>query len=486
MKANIRKTYTFDDVLLVPQSSNILPSSVSLETKITRTLQLKIPILSAAMDTVTEYEMAIAMAREGGIGIIHKNLSIEEQAEQVQLVKRAESGVITNPYTLSPTDRLAKVWELRAQHKVGGFPVVDKGKLVGILTSRDIRFETDGKLLVKDLMTPREKLITAPVGTSSEDCISLLQKHRIEKLILVNPDFSLAGMLTVKDLLKKINYPNAVQDEKNRLLVGAAVGVTGDYLERAQELVHQGVNLLVVDTAHGHHSNIGSALNKLKANLNIEIIAGNIATAKAAEYLIDNGADAIKVGIGPGSICTTRVIAGIGVPQLSAIMDCAEVVEKAGIPIIADGGIKYSGDIVKALAGGANAVMIGSLLAGTDESPGESIIYNGRRFKSYRGMGSIGAMKKGSKDRYFQEELEENKLVAEGIEGMVPYKGPVREFLYQLTGGIKAGMGYCGAENIKNLRKRAEFIEITSAGLRESHPHDVNITKESPNYQISD
>jgi len=486
MKANIRKTYTFDDVLLVPQSSNILPSSVSLETKITRTLQLKIPILSAAMDTVTEYEMAIAMAREGGIGIIHKNLSIEEQAEQVQLVKRAESGVITNPYTLSPTDRLAKVWELRAQHKVGGFPVVDKGKLVGILTSRDIRFETDGKLLVKDLMTPREKLITAPVGTSSEDCISLLQKHRIEKLILVNPDFSLAGMLTVKDLLKKINYPNAVQDEKNRLLVGAAVGVTGDYLERAQELVHQGVNLLVMDTAHGHHSNIGSALNKLKANLNIEIIAGNIATAKAAEYLIDNGADAIKVGIGPGSICTTRVIAGIGVPQLSAIMDCAEVVEKAGIPIIADGGIKYSGDIVKALAGGANAVMIGSLLAGTDESPGESIIYNGRRFKSYRGMGSIGAMKKGSKDRYFQEELEENKLVAEGIEGMVPYKGPVREFLYQLTGGIKAGMGYCGAENIKNLRKRAEFIEITSAGLRESHPHDVNITKESPNYQISD
>jgi len=486
MKANIRKTYTFDDVLLVPQSSNILPSSVSLETKITRTLQLKIPILSAAMDTVTEYEMAIAMAREGGIGIIHKNLSIEEQAEQVQLVKRAESGVITNPYTLSPTDRLAKVWELRAQHKVGGFPVVDKGKLVGILTSRDIRFETDGKLLVKDLMTPREKLITAPVGTSSEDCISLLQKHRIEKLILVNPDFSLAGMLTVKDLLKKINYPNAVQDEKNRLLVGAAVGVTGDYLERAQELVHQGVNLLVVDTAHGHHSNIGSALNKLKANLNIEIIAGNIATAKAAEYLIDNGADAIKVGIGPGSICTTRVIAGIGVPQLSAIMDCAEVVEKAGIPIIADGGIKYSGDIVKALAGGANAVMIGSLLAGTDESPGESIIYNGRRFKSYRGMGSIGAMKKGSKDRYFQEELEENKLVAEGIEGMVPYKGPAREFLYQLTGGIKAGMGYCGAENIKNLRKRAEFIEITSAGLRESHPHDVNITKESPNYQISD
>ena len=486
MKANIRKTYTFDDVLLVPQSSNILPSSVSLETKITRTIQLKIPILSAAMDTVTEYEMAIAMAREGGIGIIHKNLSIEEQAEQVQLVKRAESGVITNPYTLSPTDRLAKVWELRAQHKVGGFPVVDKGKLVGILTSRDIRFETDGKLLVKDLMTPREKLITAPVGTSSEDCISLLQKHRIEKLILVNPDFSLAGMLTVKDLLKKINYPNAVQDEKNRLLVGAAVGVTGDFLERAQELVHQGVNLLVVDTAHGHHSNIGSALNKLKANLNIEIIAGNIATAKAAEYLIDNGADAIKVGIGPGSICTTRVIAGIGVPQLSAIMDCAEVVEKAGIPIIADGGIKYSGDIVKALAGGANAVMIGSLLAGTDESPGESIIYNGRRFKSYRGMGSIGAMKKGSKDRYFQEELEENKLVAEGIEGMVPYKGPVREFLYQLTGGIKAGMGYCGAENIKNLRKRAEFIEITSAGLRESHPHDVNITKESPNYQISD
>lgn len=486
MKANIRKTYTFDDVLLVPQSSNILPSSVSLETKITKTIQLKIPILSAAMDTVTEYEMAIAMAREGGIGIIHKNLSIEEQAEQVQLVKRAESGVITNPYTLSPNDRLTKVWELRAQYKVGGFPVVENGKLVGILTSRDIRFETDGKKLVKDLMTPREKLITTTVGTSSEECIALLQKHRIEKLILVNPDFSLAGMLTVRDLLKKINYPNAVQDEKNRLLVGAAIGVTGDYLERAQELVHQGANLLVLDTAHAHHSNIRSALNKLKAKLDIEIMAGNIATAKAAEYLIDSGADAIKIGIGPGSICTTRVIAGIGVPQLSAIMDCAEVAEKAGIPLIADGGIKYSGDIVKALAGGANAVMIGSLLAGTDESPGEAIIYNGRRFKSYRGMGSIGAMKKGSKDRYFQEELEENKLVAEGIEGMVPYKGPVREFLYQLTGGIKAGMGYCGAENLEALRKRAEFIEITSAGLRESHPHDVNITKESPNYQISE
>jgi IMP dehydrogenase len=486
MKANIRKTFTFDDVLLVPQSSSILPSSVSLETKIAKNTQLNIPIVSAAMDTVTEYEMAIAMAREGGIGIIHKNLSIAEQAEQVQLVKRAESGVITNPYTLSPDDRLAKVWELRAQYKVGGFPVVDKGKLVGILTSRDIRFETDGKLLVKDLMTPKEKLITAPAGTSSEECIALLQKYRIEKLILVNPDFSLAGMLTVKDLLKKINYPYAVQDEKNRLLVGAAIGVTGDYLERAQELVHQGVNLLVVDTAHAHHSNISNALNKLKASLEIEIIAGNIATAKAAKYLIDSGADAIKVGIGPGSICTTRVIAGIGVPQLSAIMDCAEVAAKSGIPLIADGGIKYSGDIVKALAGGASAVMIGSLLAGTDESPGESIIYNGRRFKSYRGMGSIPAMKKGGKDRYFQEDLEESKLVAEGIEGMVPYKGPVREFIYQLTGGIRAGMGYCGAENLSSLRERAEFIEITSAGLKESHPHDVNITKESPNYQISD
>ena len=486
MKKTIRKTYTFDDVLLVPQQSKVLPASVCIQTRISAKLSLKIPVLSAAMDTVTEAGMAIAIAREGGLGIIHKNLSIEKQADEVRRVKRAESGLITRPYTLAPNDTLERVHQIREEHRVGGFPVMEKGKLVGILTSRDIRFETNGKRLVKDLMTPRERLITAPEGTSNEDCVALLQKHRIEKLLIVTPDFGLAGMLTVRDILKRISYPNAVQDDKNRLLVGAAIGVTGDYLERAKELTKQGVNLLVIDTAHGHHTNIRSAINKVKAACGVEILAGNIATAKAAQFLIDNGADAIKVGIGPGSICTTRVIAGIGVPQLSAIMDCSEVAAKAGIPLIADGGIKYSGDIVKAIAGGADAVMIGSLLAGTDESPGEYIIYNGRRFKSYRGMGSIGAMRKGSSDRYFQEGTEANKLVAEGIEGMVPYKGPLKDFLFQLTGGLRSGMGYCGAENIAALREKAEFIEISSAGLKESHPHDVNITKESPNYQARD
>lgn len=486
MKKSIRKTYTFDDVLLVPQHSKILPSSVSLETRLTAGIALKIPIVSAAMDTVTESEMAIAMAREGGLGIIHKNLTIEEQAREVHLVKRAESGMISNPYTLSPTDTLAKVLKLKAEHKIGGFPVVEKGKLVGILTNRDIRFETNRRRQVRELMTPRERLITAPEGSSLEECTSLLQKHRIEKLLIVTPDFKLSGMLTVRDILKRINHPHAVQDSKNRLLVGAAIGVTGDFLERAEELVRQGVNVLVIDTAHGHQMNIRQALGKVKSHLDIEVITGNVATAKATQYLIDSGADAVKVGIGPGSICTTRVIAGIGVPQLSAVMDCAEVADKAGIPIIADGGIKYSGDIVKALAGGAGAVMIGSLLAGTDESPGEFIIYNGRRFKSYRGMGSIGAMKRGSRERYFQEGVEEHKLVAEGIEGMVAYKGPLREFLFQLTGGLRSGMGYCGAENLAALRERAEFIEISGAGLRESHPHDVNITKESPNYQAGD
>ncbi len=486
MKKTMRKTYTFDDVLLEPQYSQVLPAKVNLETRITPHLCLKIPILSSAMDTVTESDMAIAMAREGGLGIIHKNLSIEKQATEVSRVKRAESGLITNPHTLSPNDTLAKVQRLREEHRIGGFPVVENGRLVGILTSRDIRFVTDGKRPIKDLMTPRERLITAPEGTSNEDCVALLQKHRIEKLLIVTEDFSLVGMLTVRDILKRSSHPNAVQDAKNRLLVGAAIGVTGDFLERARELVIQGVNLLVIDTAHGHQANIRTALRQVKASCSVEVLAGNIATAKAAQYLIDCGADAIKVGIGPGSICTTRVIAGIGVPQLSAVMDCSEVAAKAGIPLIADGGIKYSGDIVKALAGGADAVMIGSLLAGTDESPGESVIYNGRRFKSYRGMGSIGAMRQGSSDRYFQSGTEESKLVAEGIEGMVPYKGPLKDFLYQLTGGLRSGMGYCGAENLAALREKARFIEISGAGLKESHPHDVNITKESPNYQAGE
>ncbi len=486
MKKSIRKTYTFDDVLLVPQQSELLPASVSLETRITANLSLKIPVLSAAMDTVTEAGMAIAMARNGGIGIIHKNLTIGDQAREVHLVKRAESGLISNPYTIAPSETLAEVLKLKAEHKVGGFPVVENGKLLGILTNRDIRFETDKKRQVRELMTPRERLITAPEGSSMEDCIALLHRHRIEKLLLVTPDFQLAGMLTVRDILKRISYPDAVQDFKNRLLVGAAIGATGDFLERAQELAQQGANLLVIDTAHGHQANIRKAVEKVKATLDIDVLAGNVATAAATRFLIDSGADAVKVGIGPGSICTTRVIAGIGVPQLSAVMDCAEAAAEAGIPIIADGGIKYSGDIVKALAGGAAAVMIGSLLAGTDESPGEAIIYNGRRFKSYRGMGSIGAMKRGSRERYFQAECEDNKLVAEGIEGMVAYKGPMQDFLFQLMGGLRSGMGYCGAANLKALQERAEFIEISGAGLKESHPHDVNITKESPNYQAGD
>ena len=483
----LHKAYTFDDVLLVPQQSEVLPSEVDLTTNITAQISLRIPVISAAMDTVTESAMAIAMAREGGIGIIHKNFSIEEQARQVSLVKRAESGVVTHPYILSPEDTLEDVLALKEAHHIGGFPVVENDFLVGILTNRDFRFETNPNAKVKEMMTPKEKLITAKTGISMDSAINLLQKHRIEKLLLISDDGKLEGMITVKDIMKRLNYPEAVQDDQNRLLVGAAIGVKGDYLERAQELIKAGVDLLVIDTAHGHHKNIGNALQNVKKHLNCQIIAGNVATAKACRYLIDNGADAVKVGIGPGSICTTRVIAGIGVPQLSAIMDCASEANKNSIPIIADGGIKFSGDIVKAIAGGASAVMIGSLFAGCDESPGESIIYNGRRFKSYRGMGSLSAMKLGSKDRYFQDEqFEENKLVAEGIEGMVPYKGPLKDFLYQLIGGLRSGMGYCGAANLNDLRTKAEFIEITSAGLKESHPHDVHITKETPNYYSGD
>ncbi|HQQ68088.1 MAG TPA: IMP dehydrogenase [Candidatus Cloacimonadota bacterium] len=482
----IRKSYTFDDVLLIPKHSQVLPGTVDLSTHVTKNLALKIPLLSAAMDTVTEAETAIAIAREGGLGIIHKNMSIEEQANQVHWVKRAESGVVTHPYTLAPDDDLAKVLQLKENHRIGGFPVVENGRLVGILTNRDIRFETDMSKQVKDLMTPQDRLITANENVSWEDAISILQKNRIEKLLITDENMSLKGMITVRDILKQENYPQAVQDSKNRLLVGAAIGVTGDFLERAQALCQAGVDLLVIDTAHGHHIHIQDALRKVKASLSVDILAGNVATADACRYLIDNGADAVKVGIGPGSICTTRVVAGIGVPQLSAVMDCAEEADKSGVYIVADGGIKFSGDIVKALAGGAGAVMIGSLFAGCDESPGEAIIYNGRRFKSYRGMGSIGAMQKGSKDRYFQSANEGNKLVAEGIEGMVPYKGPLKEYVYQLIGGLRSGMGYIGAPDLASLRKNAEFVEITPAGLKESHPHDVRITKETPNYQSGD
>jgi IMP dehydrogenase len=482
----IRKSYTFDDVLLIPQHSQVLPSTVDLGARITKSISLKIPMLSAAMDTVTEADTAIAIAREGGLGIIHKNMSIEDQANQIHRVKRAESGVVTHPYTLSPETDLATVIRLKEQYRVGGFPVVENGKLVGILTNRDIRFETDLSRKVKELMTPKPRLIIAPEGVTWEEAIAILQKNRIEKLLLTDENDVLKGMITVRDILKRENHPHAVQDANNRLLVGAAIGVTGDFAERAQALVEAGVDLLVIDTAHGHHIHIQHALQKVKSLVNIEILAGNVATAQACRYLIDNGADAVKVGIGPGSICTTRVVAGIGVPQLSAIMDCAEEADKAGVCIVADGGIKFSGDIVKALAGGAGAVMIGSLFAGCDESPGESIIYNGRRFKSYRGMGSIGAMQRGSKDRYFQSSSEANKLVAEGIEGMVPYKGPLKDYIYQLIGGLRSGMGYIGAADLKALRNNAEFVEITPAGLKESHPHDVRITKETPNYQSGD
>ncbi|MDD2228491.1 MAG: IMP dehydrogenase [Candidatus Cloacimonetes bacterium] len=486
MQVSIPKAYTFDDVLLVPQQSEVLPSSVELSTKITSHLSLRIPVLSAAMDTVTEAALAISMAREGGIGIIHKNLDIAEQARQVHLVKRAESGIVTHPYTISPDDNLAKVLEMKAAYRVGGFPVVENGIIMGILTNRDIRFETNPLRLVKEMMTTRERLITADIGIEVQDAIRLLQQHRIEKLLLVGDNGSLEGMITVRDIMKRMNYPSAVQDKNNRLLVGAAVGVTGDFYERAAELVTAGVDLIVIDTAHGHHKHIQDALKQIKSNLSCDVIAGNVATPKACRYLIDNGADAVKVGIGPGSICTTRIVAGIGVPQFSAIIACAEEADKHSIPVIADGGLKYSGDIVKALAGGAAAVMIGSLFAGCDESPGEAIIYNGRRFKSYRGMGSLGAMKQGSKDRYFQSTQDDNKLVAEGIEGMVPYKGPIKDFLYQLMGGLRAGMGYCGAANLAELKAKAEFIEISSAGLKESHPHDIRITKETPNYYSSE
>jgi IMP dehydrogenase len=486
MQPTFRKGYTFDDLLLVPQSSSVVPTEVSVCTRLAGGLRLNLPIVSAAMDTVTEHRMAIELAREGGIGIIHKNLSIEDQGGEVRRVKRFESGVISNPITLKPDDTIRTANQLREQHQISGFPIVKGKKLVGILTHRDVRFETDFDKKVSALMTPAERLVTIQEGTGLAEAKVLLHRHRIEKLPVVNDKGELVGMITVKDIEKDISYPNAAKDAKGMLLAGAAIGVTGDFIERAQELVKQKVDVLVMDTAHGHQKNIFNALKMLRKKIFIPIIAGNIATGKAAHDLIDAGANAIKVGIGPGSICTTRVVAGIGVPQLTAIMDCAEVARPLGIPVIADGGIKFSGDIVKALAAGADSVMLGSLLAGTEESPGEFVLYNGRRFKSYRGMGSIGAMRKGSKDRYFQEGADDRKLVAEGIEGMVPYKGPVRDFLYQLLGGLRSGMGYVGAKDIPTLQERAEFIEITAAGLKESHPHDVTITKEAPNYQYRD
>lgn len=474
---------TFDDVLVVPMKSDILPRDADVSTRLSDKLKLNIPLLSAAMDTVTEAPMAIAMAREGGLGVIHKNMSIEEQAEEVDKVKRSESGVITNPFYLTPDHKVYDAEALMAKYRISGVPIVDENKrLVGIITNRDLRFVRDYSTPIREVMT-KENLVTAPVGTTLKEAEAILQKHKIEKLPLVDENFVLKGLITIKDIEKAEQYPNAAKDAQGRLVVGAAVGVSRDTMERAEALVAAGVDVLVVDTAHGHSKGVIETVKALRKRFpDLDIIAGNVATGEATRDLIEAGATAVKVGIGPGSICTTRVVAGIGVPQVTAIYDCATVARQYGVAIIADGGIKYSGDIVKAIAAGADAVMIGSLFAGTDESPGEFEIYQGRRFKVYRGMGSIGAMKAGSSDRYFQENAQ--KLVPEGIEGRVPYKGPLHEVVYQLIGGLRAGMGYTGCRTIEELKTKTRFVRITNAGLRESHPHEVQITKEAPNYSL--
>lgn len=478
-----REGLTFDDVLLVPAKSDVLPKQVDLAAPLTRNINLNIPLISAAMDTVTEGDMAIAIAREGGIGILHKNMTIDEQVSEVGRVKRSESGMIVNPITLSSGNTIRKALDIMAKYSISGIPIVDNGQLTGILTNRDIRFETNLDQFISERMT-RENLVTTPVGTTLEEAEEILQRHRIEKLLVVDNKGRLKGLITVKDILKKKKFPDAVKDSLGRLRVGAAVGVSGDFLERAERLIAEEVDVLVVDTAHGHSSGVVKAVNKLKKLFpQIDIITGNVVTKEATKALIDVGADAVKVGIGPGAICTTRVVAGVGVPQLTAIIECATEAEKAGIPIIADGGIRYSGDIAKALAGGAGTVMLGSLLAGMDESPGETVLYEGRVYKTYRGMGSIAAMAKGSKDRYFQESEDMKKLVPEGIEGIVPYKGPLHDTVHQLTGGLRASMGYCGARNIAELQQKSEFIKITSASVQESHPHNIKISKEAPNYR---
>lgn len=476
----IKEGLTFDDVLLVPQASDVVPKDVDLSTELTDGIKLNIPIISAAMDTVTESKLAIAMAREGGLGIVHKNMSIEEQAREIDKVKRSEHGVITDPFFLAPEDMVSSAVALMERYRISGVPIAKNGKLVGILTNRDLRFESNFNQPIENVMT-KENLITAPVGTSLEEAQKILGKHRIEKLPIVDDKGYLKGLITIKDIEKAIQYPNSAKDVNGRLLVGGAVGIAGNTLERVDALVKAKVDVITIDTAHGHSKGVLEMVNKVKSLYpNLPIIAGNVATADATEALIGAGADVVKVGIGPGSICTTRVVAGIGVPQLTAIMDCAERADKLGKKIIADGGIKYSGDITKALGGGASSVMIGSLFAGTMESPGEIEIYQGRSFKVYRGMGSLGAMACGSQDRYFQEGAK--KLVPEGVEGRVPYRGALSDIIFQMCGGIRAGMGYCGMKTIDDLRKNAQFVRITNATLVESHPHDITITKESPNY----
>lgn len=473
---------TFDDVLLIPAKSDVLPRDVDTSTYITKNIKLNVPIISAGMDTVTEARMAIAMAREGGLGIIHKNMSIKAQADEIDKVKRSEHGIIVDPIFLGPDNTLQDAQYLMEKYRISGVPITSNGKLLGIITNRDLRFETEMHKKVSTMMT-KDHLITAPVGTSPEQAKEILREHRIEKLPLIDSEGNLKGLITIKDIEKARKYPNSAKDNKGRLLVGAALGVGADMLDRVAALVAASVDLVVIDTAHGHSKGVIEAVKKIRELYpNLDIIAGNVATPEATRDLIEAGADAVKVGIGPGSICTTRVIAGIGVPQVSAVYNCAKVAREKNIPIIADGGIKYSGDIAKAIAAGASVVMVGNLLAGTEESPGETIIYQGRSYKVYRGMGSLGAMAQGSKDRYFQENMD--KLVPEGIEGRVPYKGPISDTIFQMIGGLKASMGYCGVRNIHEMNDKTKFVRITGAGLKESHPHDVFITKEAPNYSV--
>ena len=479
----VKTGLTFDDVLLIPAASDVLPADIDLHTRLTRKITLNIPVMSAAMDTVTESRMAIALAREGGIGIIHKNMSIGAQAEQVDMVKRSENGVITNPFWLGPGHTLAEADELMAKYRISGVPICDNGKLIGIITNRDMKFETDMSQLIDHVMT-KDNLVTAPEGTTLQEAREILRKHKIEKLPIVDKDFRLKGLITIKDIDKAQVYPNSARDEKGRLLVGAAIGVTADVLDRVAALLEAGADVLCLDSAHGHSRNILECVKRIKSLYpDVQLVAGNVATAEGTRALIEAGADCVKIGIGPGSICTTRVVAGIGVPQITAVFDAAQVAAEYDVPIIADGGIKYSGDIAKAIAAGANVVMLGSLLAGCEEYPGDTEVYQGRQFKVYRGMGSLGAMASGSKDRYFQQN--NKKLVPEGVEGRVPYKGPVSETIYQMMGGLRAGMGYCGCPTVDDLRQNARFTQITAAGLRESHPHDIYITKEAPNYTVN-
>lgn len=486
MEKILYEALTFDDVLLIPAYSEVLPRETDVTTRLTRQIRLNIPIVSAAMDTVTESELAIALAREGGIGIIHKNLSPEEQAAEIDRVKRSESGMILDPITLTPDRPISEALKVMKHYKISGIPIVKGKKLVGIITNRDLRFEEDLTRPISQLMR-RENLITAPVGTTLDEAKRILQKHRIEKLLIVDGDNELKGLITVKDIQKREKYPNACKDEHGRLRVGAAIGVGEENLIRAEVLIRAGVDVIVIDTAHGHSRGVLDMVREFKRTFDhVSLIAGNVATGEGARALVDAGVDGVKVGVGPGSICTTRVVTGVGVPQISAIMEVARALQGSGIPIIADGGIKFTGDIPKAIAAGADSVMIGGLFAGTEESPGETILLDGRRYKQVRGMGSIGAMKKGSKDRYFQSDVKESeKFVPEGIEGRVPYRGPLSETVYQMVGGLRAAMGYTGCRTIPELKENARFVKITGAGLRESHPHDVDITKESPNYRMS-